>query len=240
MAPLGIARRGLAGVASAVLAWGAAGCGRSGADASEQVFEQPPAGITSPELVIDTPADAVTIVSEPIASLYHVDVAHGEAVVPDVRLEPSTQTATISTAPSGSAGSPDVSAIAVVLNEGVPWRLRINGRVRSLDLELERINLLSLDVSGDGDSLLARLPVPTTTLPVLVGGTLSTVELNLQYAPVQLRLDGGAAELSFLRTDERAVGAGDTRTGEGDYGTALSRYDVRVARTATTVVLSQE
>lgn len=226
--------------AVAVLAGALCGCGRSDADSSERVFEQPPSGVTSAALIVDTAADAVTVVSEPIAPLYHVDIAHGSGTSPDVRLDRSAQTVTISTAPSGAAGSAEVASIEVVVNESVPWRVQINRRVRNLDLEMERVTLLGLDVRGDGDVLAGRLPVPQGTLPVAVSGTLSTVDLNVQFAPVQLRLDGGAAELSFLRTDERSVGPGDTRTGNGDFTTALSRYDVRVGHTAETVILGQD
>lgn len=233
-------RRSEVGLAAALVAGGLAGCGTPASDAAEQVFAQPVAGVTAAELDIETPATAVRIASDPITDLYQVTIAHGDAVSPDVRLDPATRIATVTTTSSGSAGSSDVATVDVLLNEQVPWRVRINGHTHTLDLELERIHLVSLDVLADGDSLGARLPVPDATLPVSVAGSMSTVDVNVQYAAVRLRLDGGAGDLDFLRTELRSVGAGDTRSGEGDFSTALTRYDLHVDRTVARVTVHHD
>lgn len=229
---------GIAAIAVLVAGGGLAGCGAAAA-AQDQVFEQPAVSAAAAELDIDAAATAVTIRSEPITELYRVDVVHGDGTVPDVRLDRATQAVAVTATPGG-AGSTEIAAVEVVVNEQVPWRIRVSRPAHNLDLELERIHLIGLEVGGDADSLLARLPVPQDGLPVTLTGSIRTVGLTLQYSPVQLRLDGGAGELNFLRSDQGRVGAGSVRTGDGDYANTRTRYDIHLSATAATVILSHD
>ena len=122
----------------------------------------------------------------------------------------------------------------LTLSGRVPWAIDARWGMSDVVADLEELVLTRLDVSGGASRLEVRLPRPSSSVRVRVGGGASDVDLiRPAGVPVRVRVGAGTSNLTIddvaiedgLRTDRKSTA----------YDTAAGRYDVEIGAGASKV-----
>ena len=131
------------------------------------------------------------------------------------------------TAPRGALARKPTAE--VTLNGSIPWEIRVRGGASRLDADLSGLRLTFFDVAGGASRVALRLPKPSGTVHLRVGGGASNVTIRRpERVAARVRVGGGATKLSLDEQHFGAVG-GETRLESPDYATAVDRYEIEVA-----------
>jgi hypothetical protein len=132
-------------------------------------------------------------------------------------------TAPVTLALAGVSGQGPVD---VVLNSAVTWSLDFAGGTQRTNADLRGGKVSRIDVSAGSDVLDVSLPRPAGTLPFLLAGGVTQFTLSLPGGvPAQVRVGGGAAEVSMGGQDLTGVAGGTVLTPPG-WSAATSRFDI--------------
>jgi hypothetical protein len=123
----------------------------------------------------------------------------------------------------------------VELNASIPWDVEVSGGASRLLADLRGLRLGSLKVDGGASRLEVVLPAPSGIVNVVILGGASNIAIRRpEGAAAQLRVDGGATNLTF---DARHIGVagGELNLQSRDYGGTADRYAIAVTGGANNV-----
>lgn len=122
----------------------------------------------------------------------------------------------------------------IILSGKVPWSIRARMGMSHVVAELEDLRLTDLEISGGSSHLEMRLPRPTESVRVRIGGGARDVEL-IRPAGVPVRVHIGSG-VSKLEVDDFRLGAGGkTDWRSPDYEGADGRYEIEIGAGASAV-----
>ena len=115
----------------------------------------------------------------------------------------------------------------ITLSGRVPWEIECRSGMSHVVADLEDLELLDLRISGGSSNVEMRLPRPSGTVRVKIGGGASDVEVTRPAGvPVRVRVGGGVSDLTV---DDLELGS-DAKTDwhSPDYDRLADRYDVEI------------
>ena len=217
----------LAAVAYAALA-PSAPFGSRQADSS-----QPLGGLTAASLDLNYGGATVDIQAGSIGNaLYqaHVDYP-GSEDPPNIGLDRESGTLDISESSGlrlhffGSARR----HVLVTLTDRIPWTIQIRGGVGSLRLDVRRLQLAKLVLSGGVSRTDAQLPTPKGTVLIEVSGGVTNLDLRAPAGSQwHVAASGGVSGLSINGASYAAIG-GDLQRQSPGYAAAANRYDIEIS-----------
>ena len=117
---------------------------------------------------------------------------------------------------------------SVGLNATIPWTISVRDGASNVVVDARTLQLRQVTFGGGANKLELQLPAPVGTVPVVVDGGASRVQIHRdQGVPVQLRVRGGANRLEFDQQRFGAVG-GDVRLATPGWELAADRYDIDI------------
>jgi len=160
----------------------------------------------------------------------HIDYPGGESP-PTFSLDHETGTLAIR---EGSGFSPfhlfgsNRRHVLITLTDQIPWTITFDGGAADLRLDLRRLQLSKVDISGGASRVDSQLPAPKGTVVVAVSGGASDLTLR---APTETQwrvtVGGGASAVTINQSTYGALG-GDFQQQSPGYGAANSRYDIEI------------
>jgi len=119
--------------------------------------------------------------------------------------------------------------VLITLTDQIPWTITIGGGAANLRLDLRRLQLSKVDISGGASRIDAQLPAPKGTVVLAVSGGASDLTLR---APVETQwrvsVSGGASAITIDGSTFGAFG-GDFQRQSPGYGSATSRFDIEIS-----------
>jgi Domain of unknown function (DUF5668) len=125
--------------------------------------------------------------------------------------------------------------VALTLTDRIPWRIKISGGAANAHLDLRRLQLARLEISGGVTRVETQLPGPKGTVPIVLAGGVSNLTLRAP-AGVQwhLAVSGGVSGLDINGSVHAAV-SGDFEQQSPGYASASDRFDVEISGAASHV-----
>ena len=184
---------------------------------------------TSARLVVKGGAALMTVCGgTPAGQLY---LAEFEGPTPRLKLEGDTLQVAVARPRPFERGHRGTLALA----EGVEWEIQVKGGGARLKLELTRLALTSLDLSGGVSDVAVALPRPAGRRQMRVSGGASHLAVTRpKDVGVRLRLSGGAAKVVLDSQRQGAVG-GDTRLESEDHAENGDAWDIEVSGGASSL-----
>jgi hypothetical protein len=125
--------------------------------------------------------------------------------------------------------------VAVTLSDRIPWTIKISAGATNAHLDLRRLQLARLEISGGASRLDAQLPAPKGTVRIVISGGVSNLTLRAPAgAPWHVAVSGGVSGLRINGSSHAAVG-GDFQQQSPDYAGASDRLDVEISGGASHV-----
>ena len=125
--------------------------------------------------------------------------------------------------------------LMVTLSDRIPWSIQVGGGATNLRLDLRRLQLSKLAVSGGANRLDAQLPSPKATVLIDVSGGASNVTLR---APAQsewrVAVSGGVSAVTINGSSSGTLG-GDFQRQSPGYNSATNRFDITISGGASRV-----
>jgi cell wall-active antibiotic response 4TMS protein YvqF len=125
--------------------------------------------------------------------------------------------------------------LVVMLTDRIPWSIQVGGGATNLRLDLPRLQLSKLEVSGGANRLDAQLPTPQGTVVIDVSGGASNLTLR---APAQsewrIAVSGGVSAVTINGSSSGTLG-GDFQRQSPGYNSATNRLDITVSGGASRV-----
>jgi hypothetical protein len=125
--------------------------------------------------------------------------------------------------------------LVVTLSDRIPWSIQVGGGATNLRLDLRRLQLAKLEVSGSANRLDAQLPSPKGTVLIDVSGGASNLTLR---APAQsewrVAVSGGVSAVTINGSSSRTLGGEFQRQSPG-YNSATDRFDITISGGASRV-----
>jgi hypothetical protein len=125
--------------------------------------------------------------------------------------------------------------VVVTLTDRIPWSITISSGTTSAHLDLRRLQLAKVDISGGFSRMDAQLPGPKGTVVINISGGISNLTLRAPTgAQWQVAASGGLSELQINGSSYAAIG-GDFQRQSPGYATASDRYDIEFSGGASRV-----
>jgi hypothetical protein len=125
--------------------------------------------------------------------------------------------------------------LVVTLTDSIPWAIQVGGGATNLRLDLRRLPLSKLQVSGGANRLDAQLPSPKGTVLIDVSGGASNLTLR---APAQsewrVAVSGGVSAVTINGSSSGTLG-GDFQRQSPGYNSATNRFDITISGGASRV-----
>jgi hypothetical protein len=125
--------------------------------------------------------------------------------------------------------------LVVTLSDRIPWSIQVGGGATNLRLDLRRLQLSKLEVSGGANRLDAQLPSPKGTVLIDVSGAASNLTLR---APAQsewrVAVSGGVSAVTINGSSSGTLGGELQRQSPG-YNSATDRFDITISGGASRV-----
>jgi Domain of unknown function (DUF5668) len=125
--------------------------------------------------------------------------------------------------------------LVVTLTDRIPWSIQVGGGATNLRLDLRRLQLTKLQVSGGANRLDAQLPSPKGTVVIDVSGGASNLTL---HAPAQsewrVTVSGGVSAITINGSSAGSLG-GDFQRQSPGYNPATNRFDITISGGASRV-----
>jgi hypothetical protein len=125
----------------------------------------------------------------------------------------------------------------ITLSGRVPWDIEARWGISHVVADLGGLDLRGLEISGGSSNTDVRLPRPTGSVAVRIGGGASDVELiRPAGVPVRVHIGSGVSKLAVddFRLDSAG---GKTDWQSPDYGGARDRYDIEIGAGASKVTI---
>jgi hypothetical protein len=195
----------------------------------------PLGGRTQAQLELASGAETVTVRGADLGDdLFQVTTPDGDDAVPLATIQGDRTTVRLASNKGEGA-----SAVEVLLNSRVTWRLLFSGGAQTQTVDLTGARLAGLEMAGGATRLELTLPKPSSTVPIRLRGGLDEL---LMHAPVgvltRVKVTKGATNVTLDRLDRSKVAPDTTFTPNG-WGDAKARYDVNAAEGIGTVKLDR-
>jgi len=124
--------------------------------------------------------------------------------------------------------------VLVTLNDRIPWTIQIGGGAVSLRLDVRRLQLSKLQVSGGASRLDAQLPSPKATVLIDVSGGATDLTLRAPAGSQwHIAASGGISAVTV--NGSSFGGIGDFQRSSAGYATATDRFDIEISGGASHV-----
>lgn len=212
----------------------AASFGTKQADSSHQL-----AGLTAATLDLSYGGASVEVQAGSLGdSLYqaHIDYP-GNEDPPTITLDAQRGTLEIKQESSFSpfrlfqSGRRD---IRVTLTDRIPWTVHVGGGAAALHLDLRRLQLTALEISGGANRVEAQLPGPKATVRIAVSGGASNLTLHApKDAEWRVAASGGASAVTI--NGSTFGGIGEFQRQSPGYASATNRFEIEISGGASHV-----
>jgi hypothetical protein len=167
----------------------------------EHVAAGPLLGRTGAYLTVEDAASRVQVTMATLPGLlYRISTPGDSGLEPHVTSENGVIRARLLA--TGADGPDDVR---IVLNRDVRWSIALPAGAGEQELDLRRGRVTRVDLGASGLVEL-RLPAPTGTVPITLGGAVGSVVLS--GAPLRLELDRGAGHATLPWTSAEMIDPG--------------------------------
>jgi hypothetical protein len=130
------------------------------------------------------------------------------------------------------------SAVTVVLNAAVSWRLDLGGGTTRTEADLRGTQVAGIAFTAGSDVISLALPRPRGSVPVQLAGGASQFLLTMPSGvPVQVTAAGGAGEVSLEGQDHVGVAGGSVFTTPG-WAPDAPGYDIDATAGAARVAVT--
>jgi cell wall-active antibiotic response 4TMS protein YvqF len=127
--------------------------------------------------------------------------------------------------------------LLLTLTDRIPWTVQIGGGAADLQLDLRRLQLSALEVSGGASRVEARLPSPKGQVRIAVSGGASNLTLRApKETEWSVKASGGANAISI--NGSTSGGVGDLQRQSPGYALATNRFDIEISGGASRVDLA--
>jgi Domain of unknown function (DUF5668) len=124
--------------------------------------------------------------------------------------------------------------VLVTLSDRIPWTIQIGGGAVSLRLDVRRLQLSKLQVSGGASRLDAQLPSPKGTVLIDVSGGATDLTLRAPAGSQwHIAASGGISAVTV--NGSSFGGIGDFQRSSPGYATATDRFDIEISGGASHV-----
>ncbi len=125
--------------------------------------------------------------------------------------------------------------ISLTLTDRIPWTIKISGGTTNAHLDLRRLQLSKMEISGGVGRMDAQLPSPKGTVTIDISGGVSNLTLRAP-AGTQWRVgvSGGVSGLRINGSLFAAIG-GDFHQESPGYASASDRLDIEISGGASRV-----
>jgi len=125
--------------------------------------------------------------------------------------------------------------VVITLTDRIPWTIKIGGGLANAHLDLRRLQLAKVEISGGASRVEAQLPSPKGTVPIAVSGGVSNLTLR---APAgvewHVAVSGGVSGLRINGSFHATIG-GDFEQQSPGYAAASDRVDIEISGGASHV-----
>ena len=125
--------------------------------------------------------------------------------------------------------------VVITLTDRIPWTIKITGGLANARLDLRRLQLAKVEISGGASRLDAQLPSPKGTVLIDISGGLSNLTLRAPTgAQWHVAVSGGVSGLRINGSSYAAIG-GDFQQQSPGYASATDRLDIVISGGASHV-----
>ena len=186
-----------------------------------------PGSVAVGHLVFTRGASHLTIGAD--ASMEDLYRARFEGKMPDVAEDGGTVTVRYRPSLRPTRGE-------ITLSGRVPWDITARWGISHVVADLGGIDLRGLEISGGSSHTNVRLPRPTGSVAVRIGGGASDIELiRPSGVPVRVHIGSGGSKLAV--DDFRLDSGGKTDWQSPEYAEAEGRYDIEIGAGASKVTI---
>jgi hypothetical protein len=152
---------------------------------------------------------------------------------------PGSPDAVLTLASGNNTGNNSRYTVAVTLNAAVTWRIVFAGGTERTVADLRGGRIAGLAFTAGSAVIDVTLPRPSGTVPILMTGGASQLDLRLPPAvPVQVTAGGGAGTVTLDGTAHTGVGGGTVFASPG-WATAPARFAVVATAGAATISVTR-
>ena len=125
--------------------------------------------------------------------------------------------------------------VAITLTDRIPWTIKISGGAANSHLDLRRLQLARLEISGGANRIDAPLPSPKGTVLIDISGGVSNLTLRIPAgAQWHVAASGGVSGLRINGSLHASIGGDFTQQSPG-YAAASDRFDIEISGGASHV-----
>ena len=125
--------------------------------------------------------------------------------------------------------------VAITLTDRIPWTIKISGGTANAHLDLRRLPLARIEISGGASRMDAQLPSPKGTVVIDLSGAVSNLTLRAPAgAQWRVAVSGGVSGLRINGSYYAAIG-GDFQQESPGYASASDRFDIEISGGASHV-----
>jgi len=123
----------------------------------------------------------------------------------------------------------------ITLTDRIPWTIKISGGAANAHLDLRRLQLAKVEISGGANQLDAQLPSPKGTVLIDIAGGVSNLTLRAPTGTQwRVAVSGGVSGLRINGSSYAAIG-GDFEQQSPGYASASDRLDVEISGGASRI-----
>jgi hypothetical protein len=194
-------------------------------------------GLTAATLDLNYSGATLDVVGASLGdSLYNAHVTYpGTDNPPSISLDQEKGTLEINESSTFSNFSPfhwfgpSRRHVLVRLTDRIPWTIQVSGGAANEQLDLSRLQLSKLQVSGGAHRLDVQLPAPKGTVLIDVSGGASNVTLRAPaHSEWRVAVTGGVSALTINGSSSGSVG-GDFQQQSPGYAAATDRFDIEIS-----------
>jgi hypothetical protein len=125
--------------------------------------------------------------------------------------------------------------VVVTLTDRIPWTVKISGGTANAHLDLRRLQLAKLEISGGVSRMDAQLPSPKGTVPIDISGGVTNLTLRAPAgAQWHVAANGGVSGVR-INGSLFAADGGDFQQESPGYASASDRLDIEISGGASRV-----
>ena len=125
--------------------------------------------------------------------------------------------------------------VVITLTDRIPWTIKISGGTANGHLDLRRLQLAKVEISGGASRMDAQLPSPRGTAVIDVSGGISNLTLRAPAdAQWRVAVSGGVSGLRINGSFYAAIG-GDFQQESHGYASASDGFDIEISGGASHV-----
>jgi hypothetical protein len=118
--------------------------------------------------------------------------------------------------------------VQVTLTDRLSWTIQVGGGATNLRLDLRRLQLAKLEVSGGANRVDAQLPSPKGTVLMSISGGASNVTLRAPSGSEwRVAVSGGVSAVTINGSTSGSFG-GDFQQQSPGYNSATNRFDIEI------------